>query len=196
MTVISISSEINRINQDKTKIRNKMVELGLASSIDNLDALTTAVESIENKGAVQATVQEGDTYTIPQGYHNGAGTVSGVTGGGNYTLQTKEVTPTKAQQSITADQGYYGLSGVTVEAIPENYQDVSTTTAEEEDVLSGKIFIGKDGSSATGSMPNNGSVTETIDGMTSNISVNIPKGYTDGGTVALSDTIEAALKEI
>lgn len=193
---MSISSEINRINQDKTKIRNKMVELGLASNIDNLDALTTAVESIENKGAVQATVQEGDTYTIPQGYHNGTGTVSGVTGGGNYTLQAKEVTPTKAQQSVTADQGYFGLSGVTVEAIPENYQDVSTTTAEEEDVLSGKIFIGKDGSSSTGSMPNNGGITETIDGMTSALSVNIPKGYTDGGTVTLSDTIEAALKEI
>lgn len=193
---MSIATEINRINQDKVKIRNKAVELGIATSIASLDELATAIETIENKGAVQATVEVGDSYTIPKGYHNGTGSVLGIAGEGKYDLQQKTVTPTKAQQSVTPDQGYYGLSGVTVEAIPDNYQDVSTTTAEEQDVLSGKMFIGKDGASKTGSMPNNADVSGTIDGMSENLSVTIPAGYTTGGTVSLSDTIEKALQEI
>lgn len=193
---MSIASEINRISQDKARIRNKMVDLGLASSIATLDELTTAIEGIVNKGAVQATVREGDTYTIPEGYHNGTGTVSGVAGGGNYTLQAKVVTPTKAQQSITADSGYYGLSGVTVEAIPETYQDVSTVTATEEDVLSGKTFVNNLGELKFGAMLNNGPINSTIDGMTETLFVDIPKGFTLGGKVTLSDSIEKALQEI
>ena len=56
-------------------IYNKLIELGMAASSDKLDKLATAIEGIINQGAVNITVQEGDTYTIPAGYHNGSGTV-------------------------------------------------------------------------------------------------------------------------
>ena len=126
---MSIATEVTRITGDRNTIRAKLVELGLAQSTDGLDKLAAAVESIENRGAVSAEVQEGQTYTIPKGYHNGSGTVSGVAGGGSSNLQSKTVTPTKLQQNVTPDSGYYGLSDVTVVAIPESYQDVSTSPA-------------------------------------------------------------------
>ena len=125
---MSTATEISRLSTARNTIRDKLVDLGLATSTAKLDVLATAVDGITNRGAVSATVQEGDTYTIPAGYHNGSGTVSGVAGGGNYTLQSKSVTPTKSQQSITPDSGYYGLSDVTVAAIPEGLPAVLTLT--------------------------------------------------------------------
>lgn len=192
---MSVATQITRITTDRNTIRAKMVELGMAQTTDDLDKLATAVESITNQGAVSATVQEGDTYTIPKGYHNGSGTVSGVAGGGNYSLQSKTVTPTKLQQNITPDSGYYGLSDVTVAAIPESYQDVSAVTAGAGDVLTGKVFVDATGKAITGSMPNNGTLSQTIDGLTVT-STSIAAGYYSGGTVSLSSDIEDALSAI
>ena len=182
---MSISAEISRIQTDRNTIRAKLVELGLVASTATLDACATAVEGVINQGAVNAQVQEGETYTIPAGYHNGSGTVAGVSGGGNYSLQEKSVTPTKKQQAITADSGYYGLSGVTVAAIPEAYQDVSATTTTAADVLTGKVFVLADGTVTTGTMANNGAVTKTLD--TSTVKYTIVAGYHNGsGTVSIS----------
>lgn len=193
---MSIAEEISRIQDDKARIRSKLVDFGLSTSTAGLDALTTAIEGIEKHSGIKAEVQEGTTYTIPQGYHDGSGTVSGIEGGGNYQLQDKTVTPTTLQQVVKPDQGNYGLSTVTVEAIPENYKDVSSVTAEEENVLSGKTFVTKDGVIATGTMPNNGPVSQEIDGMSDILIVSIPDGYTSGGAVSLSDSIEKALQGI
>lgn len=184
---MSTQTEITRIQTARNTIRTKLVDLGLATSTSKLDALATAVEGIENRGAVSATVQEGDTYTIPKGYHNGSGTVSGVAGGGNYSLQSKTVTPTKNQQNITPDSGYYGLSDVTVSAIPENFQDISGVTATAADVLANKVIITSDGETVAGTMPNNGAVSKTLDATTSNQSYTIPAGYHNGkGSVNIS----------
>lgn len=60
-------------------------------------------------------------------------------------LQSKEVTPTKAQQPITPDTGYEGLSQVTVKAIPDEYNDTSGVTATAGHVMKGKFYYGADG---------------------------------------------------
>lgn len=182
---MSVTTELERLQTARNTIRTKMVELGLATSTDTLDALAVDVDSIENRGAVSANVKEGETYSIPKGYHNGSGTVSGVKGGGNYSLQSKTATPTKKQQSVTPDSGYYGLSDVTVAAIPDNYQDVSSVTAAAADVLATKVFVTSAGAVTTGTMVNNGTVTRILNASVP--SFTIPVGYHNGlGTVSIS----------
>nr|DAE49097.1 MAG TPA: hypothetical protein [Caudoviricetes sp.] len=177
---MSTQTEITRLQTARNKLRTWLVGLGLAASTDKLDALTDKAAAIKNQGAVDANVKEGESYTIPAGYHNGSGTVKGVSGGGNYNLQAKSVTPTKEQQSITPDQGYYGLSGVTVGAIPENYQDVSATTAAPADVLANKVFVDADGVTQAGTMPDNGTVEKVLDATTGNQEYTVPAGKHSG----------------
>ena len=99
--------------------------------------------TMPNRGAVSGTIStKAGTYTVPNGYHDGSGTVGissteqakiiasnikagiqilGVTG--NYSgeavnVQAKTATPSTSQQVILPDTGYDYLSQVTVNAIP------------------------------------------------------------------------------
>lgn len=100
--------------------------------------------TMPNNGAVTGTISTvAGTYTVPQGYHDGSGSVAiasaeqakiiatnirqgvvilGVTGTMSGTesvnAQSKTVTPTTSSQTITPDTGYNYLSQVTVNAIP------------------------------------------------------------------------------
>ena len=187
---LNIASEISRIQTDRDTLRAKAVALKLATKADvdtvakaitessNLDDIASAYDAIEDQGSVSANVKEGETFTIPKGYHDGTGTVSGIKGGGNYSLQSKTVTPTKADQQITRDDGYYGLSDVTVKAIPDSYQNVTSVTATAPDVLTGKVIVDKTGKQIVGTMANNGAVEQTLDVNTP--SYTVPAGYHDG----------------
>ena len=180
----NIAKSIESITNSRNTIRNKLIDFGLAQNNDKLAALATAISNITDNGSVQASVKEGETYNIPKGYHDGSGTVSGVAGGGNYSLQSKTVTPNKTQQPITADEGYYGLSDVTVKAIPEAYQDVTAVTATAADVLATKVIVDATGKVTTGTMPNNGAVSKTLDATTTSYAV--PAGYHSGtGSVSI-----------
>lgn len=104
--------------------------------------------TMPNNGAVAGTISTKDgTYIVPQGYHDGSGTVGiseteqakiipgniksgipilGVTGtytGEAITAQSKTVTPTFSNQTIQPDQGYDYLSSVTINAITVTYAD-------------------------------------------------------------------------
>lgn len=184
---MSTQTEITRLQEARNKIRTWEVGLGIATSTDKLDELATKAAAIKNQGAVDANVKEGETYTIPAGYHNGKGAVS-------ITLEEKAATPTKKAQDITPTTGKV-LSKVTVAAIPAAYQDVTGVTATAADVLVGKKIVDAEGTVITGTMADNGTITATIDGLTTT-SYTIPAGKTSGGTISLTDDIETALAAI
>lgn len=179
---MSVATYIASIEASRNSIRNKLVELGMAQSIDKLDVLAQAIVDIVNQGAVSVEIKEGTSYTIPAGYHNGSGTVKAISDAAGdaeaYKTQAKTVTPTKKQQSVTPDAGYYALESVTVNAIPTNYQDTSSVTAGAADVLAGKVFVTADGVVTPGEMVNNGAVDKTLDATT--ITYTIPKGFHSG----------------
>lgn len=109
---------------------------------------TSYTGTMANNGAVSGTISTAaGTYTVPQGYHDGSGTVKistteqskiiagniksgvtilGVTGtysGAAITSQSKNATPTFSSQTLQPDQGYDYLSSVTVSAITVTYTD-------------------------------------------------------------------------
>ena len=191
MANTNIATLISQIETDRNTIRAKLSTLGIASSTAKLTECATAINNITDCGAVSATVKEGETYTIPKGFHDGAGTVSGVAGGGNYSLQSKTITPTKTKQTVTADSGYYGISDVVINPIPDAYQDVTSVTAIAADVLANKVFVDSDGVVTAGTMANNGAVTKTLN--TSTTSYTIPQGYHSGaGKVSITTETKTA----
>lgn len=172
------ADEILRLETARNTLRTKAVNLGISTSAALLDELAAAYNAIVNNGTVDAEVKEGETYTIKRGWHNG-GTVKGVAGGGNYSLQAKgPIVPTKQQQSITSDEGYYGLSSVLLGAIPDNYNDTSSVNVTAAEVLANKIFVTAEGAVTAGTMPNIGKVTKTLDASTT--SYTIAKGFHNG----------------
>jgi hypothetical protein len=106
---------------------------------------------MKNNGAVTGKISTKDgKYSIPQGYHDGSGTVQidsteqaklipenirdGITvlgvegtmsGSEGVKPQSKSVTPTFESQAILPDSGYTHLSQVTVAAIPMSITDNS-----------------------------------------------------------------------
>ena len=109
--------------------------------------------------------------------------VTGTYSGAGVTLQSKTVTPTKSQQTVSPDTGYDALSQVTVNAIPAAYITTSDATATAAQILKDKTAY-VNGSKVTGTMANNGATGGTIS--TQGGTYTIPAGYTSGGTVTAS----------
>lgn len=186
---MSIATEITRLQGERNDLRTKLVALELATGTDDLEDLVTAVEGIVNRAAISATLDiSTQEYTVPGGYHNGAGKVKIVP-------EEKSATPGASSQDITPSAGKV-LSKVVVGAIPSNMADVSGVTAVEADVLATKIFVKANKTQVAGTMVNNGAVNGQFNGTTVT-QYTVPAGYHSGaGKVQLDGTIEAALAAI
>jgi hypothetical protein len=88
------------------------------------------------------TLDTTDTsYTVPDGFV-GDCKVKVIT-------EEKTATPTKSAQTISPTSGKV-LSKVTVNKIPDAYQDVSSVNATAADVTKGKTIVNADGTKVTG----------------------------------------------
>lgn len=85
-----------------------------------------------------------------------------------------------------------------INALPEASNGVElpelSNAASAGELLAPKQLIDGDGDIVTGTMPNNGAINETFDGIFTK-SYTVPAGYTSGGTVKLDDTIDNIVTE-
>lgn len=136
---INGACEFDANTQDATAIASEILSGKTAYNKGN-----KITGTMKNNGAVSGTISsKAGKYTIPQGYHDGSGTVQissaeqakiigsnirqgvsilGVEGTMSTTegekRQEKTVTPTTEEQIIVPDSGYTCLTSVTVKAIP------------------------------------------------------------------------------
>ena len=184
----TISGEIERIEDSKVVIVHKLNEMVDLESDSAIDDAALALDAITVVSTGSAQISQGQSYVVPEGYYNGDFTV--VADGQGQDLQSKTTTPTKATQTITPDNGYYGLSSVTVNPIPAAYQDVTSVTATAADVKTGATFVNSSGTVVNGSMPvysqtTAGTVIETLSahktgGSYDDYYYDIPLGYHNG----------------
>lgn len=128
---------------------NDTLQVGEALAGKTFHARGTAYSgTMPNNGAVSGTISTADgVYTVPQGFHDGSGTVqissteqlklipgnikAGVTilsvvgsySGEGVSAQTKSATPALTSQTVLPDSGYDYLSQVNIAAIPIAYAD-------------------------------------------------------------------------
>lgn len=160
---------------------------------DKVLAGTTFVNGTSDEPIVGTMANNGAFGDVVLTVSNASATVAeGFTTGGSVTVKTEAregetaVTPTKAAQTIEGAEGAF-LSKVVVNAIPDEFQDISGVTATPETVLEGSSFIDKDGVTQDGAMANNGAVNGSVDGLNT-VEVTIPAGYTTGGKVTFDQT--------
>lgn len=113
---MSISTQLQRINDAKAQLKTKAIELGIVSAEEDIkiDEVANRYNDIAKIEASHHVLTLRDpSFSIPTGYHNGTGIVEIAT-------TDLTVTPNESQQVAKSEEGYF-LSHVTVEAIPKDY---------------------------------------------------------------------------
>ena len=139
------------------------------------------VGTMVNNGAVSKTLDAttgNQSYTVPQGYHNGSGTV-------NIVLEEKSATPTTSSQNITPTNGKV-LSKVTVGAVS------LSGNAQQSHVLNGETYYTTSLTKQTGTMTDRSgwATTGSAGGYTY-----IPEGYHNGNGYVYSPAASANIQD-
>ena len=74
--------------------------------------------------------------------------------------------------------------------------DLTNDNVKDVDLLEGAVCHDASGVQIQGKIKNNGDVTNSFSGLGEDTSVEIPAGYTAGGTISLTTAIEEALAAI
>ena len=155
--------------------------------------------SVSGAGLITASATQSEGY-VAAGTKNATKQLT--------TQAAKSVTPTTSDQTAVSG-GVYTTGAVTVKGdanlksaniaagvsifgvmgTHSGGADVSGVTAGAGDVLDGKKYVNSSGTLTSGTMPNNGAISKTMDGLDTK-SVSIPAGYTSGGTVSLTGDID------
>ena len=134
----------------------------------NTDAKTKVTGTMANNGAVSTSVAVGGSYTIPAGYHNGSGKVTGPTLSGDATAGNVLNSKTFYSNSGTKQTGTMANNGAVSTSvavggsytIPAGYHNGSgkvtgptlSGNATAADVASGKTFYSNSGTKHTGTL--------------------------------------------
>lgn len=125
---------------------------------------TTTLDVSKHQGPyyVVVSLQGSGSKSVTFSSINTRGSVgSSGTGGTQITLETKLVTPTKEGFDVTPTPGM-ALSKVTVEPIPDQYQDVSDSFVTPNMLTVGGIVYNSDGEQITGENPYEKEATDEV----------------------------------
>ena len=197
----TIDGEIERIEDSKTVIVNKLNSMTGLATTSSIDVAALDLEGITVTKNTSYSISPGDTYALPAGYYSG---YSVIANGATHDYDLGSVTgvvPSTTTQTITAANAgtnpstgnpYYGLSSVQVLPIPSTYADITGVTATASHVLDGDVFVNAQGQEVTGTMADHSTsytqitTIETLSagrdgqGNYNDYYYVIPQGYHDG----------------
>ena len=137
-------------------------------------SIADKIQALQNASSAIASAIAAKGVTVPSGsgYEDYATLIASIPTQSAPSLQSKTATPSTSQQTITADNGYDGLSQVTVSAIQTETKTATPTTSQQTiNATSGKYMT-----------------SVTVAAVTSSIDANITAGNIKSGTTILGVT--------